>query len=394
MTASDGATATRRRLSVVYLGHVARLSGGELALLRLLPHLPDVDAHVILGEDGPLAARLRAIPVHVEILPLPVRTITLERSRALLPGWRSLLDVARYVLSLRARLRALRPDLLHTNSLKADVIGAVAGRLARVPQVWHARDVTDPPYMGRTTAALVRTVARLGSSAVIANSSSTAWSITRGRPAAVIPSPLGEEAGRGQLDGPATAAGASRFAMVGRLAAWKGQHVVISAFARSFAQGQQTLDLYGTAMFGSDDEQYEASLHQQVEDLGLDSRVRFHGFVDDVPGALARADVLVHHSVMPEPFGQVVVEGMAAGLAVVASDDGGPAEILEHGETGLLVSPGSVDQLAETLQRLDADPGLRDRLGSAARKASTSYRATTVAGEVRAVYDRTLAARR
>lgn len=97
----------------------------------------------------------------------------------------------------------------------------------------------------------------------------------------------------------------------------------------------------GSAMFG--EEAYESELHALVTELGLDNAVTFTGFVDDVPVELARMDVLVHGSRVAEPFGQVIVEGMAAGLPVIATDAGGPREIITDGVDGLLVAPDSVD---------------------------------------------------
>ena len=95
--------------------------------------------------------------------------------------------------------------------------------------------------------------------------------------------------------------------------------------------------LVGSAMFG--EEEYEQQLIDLVGQLGISDRVDFCGFVHDVPKFLMDVDILVHASVIPEPFGQVVVEGMAAGLAVVASDAGGPAEVITHEVDGLLYPP-------------------------------------------------------
>jgi glycosyltransferase involved in cell wall biosynthesis len=88
---------------------------------------------------------------------------------------------------------------------------------------------------------------------------------------------------------------------------------------------------------------------------------------DDVNRWIARSDVVVHASRSPEPFGQVVVEGMAAGAAVVATVGGGPSELLRDGVDGLLVPPDDVAAMAAALRRLAADPAERLRLGLAAQ---------------------------
>ncbi len=139
-------------------------------------------------------------------------------------------------------------------------------------------------------------------------------------------------------------------------------------------------------MFG--EEAYEERLHALAGELGVADRVEFRGFRDDVRAELAELDVLVHASTTPEPFGQVVLEGMAAGLPVVAAAAGGRAEIVTDGVDGLLVAPGDAAALAAALTRLAADPQLRERLGAAGRRTSLRYAPPVVAAGVREVYAR------
>ena len=147
------------------------------------------------------------------------------------------------------------------------------------------------------------------------------------------------------------------FGMVGRLLLRKGQDVFLRAFAQAFSGGVERTRVVGAAMFG--DDAYAASLAALARELGVDGRVDLPGFQADVPAELAEMDVLVHASVIPEPFAQVVVEWMAAGLPVVAADVGGPDEVVEHGRTGFLTPPGDVCALAEQLRELRDDPAAR-----------------------------------
>jgi glycosyltransferase involved in cell wall biosynthesis len=80
------------------------------------------------------------------------------------------------------------------------------------------------------------------------------------------------------------------------------------------------------------------------------------GFREDVPVLMHACDVIVHTSTAPEPFGRVIVEGMLAGRPVIATNIGGPAEVLNHGETGYLVPPDDAQILADVLRTLTA-PG-------------------------------------
>ncbi len=137
-------------------------------------------------------------------------------------------------------------------------------------------------------------------------------------------------------------------------------------------------------MFG--DAPYEDDLHAQVTRLGLDTRVQFTGFLSDVGVVLRSLDVLVHASVVPEPFGQVVVEGMAAGLPVVASDAGGPAEVITDGINGVLVPPSDPDALAQALRELASDPSRRRALGVAAHKRALDFAPELIGEQVLMLY--------
>ena len=133
-------------------------------------------------------------------------------------------------------------------------------------------------------------------------------------------------------------------AVVGRIAPWKRQDLFLRAFAKAFADGDEVALVVGSALFGED--AFEAEMRALASDLGIAQRVTFTGFRDDVADLLSEVDVLVHTSTIPEPFGQVVVQGMAAGLRVIASAEGGPASFVTHGVDGILCEPKDVQSYA------------------------------------------------
>lgn len=377
-----------RRLKVVYLDHIARLSGGEIALLRLLPHLQRVDAHVILGEEGPLAERLQEAGISVEVLPIApsardLRKDTLSRGGA---SPAVALQTLVYIARLALRLRRLRPDIVHTNSLKAGVYGALAAKSTGVPVVWHVRDRIAEDYIPKPAVRIVRALIRNLAGGVLANSEATLQTLSPrdlGRVHAVMPDSVEVSDHAATTDEAATT-----FGMLGRIAPWKGQDLFLRAFAASFPTGPERAVVVGAPLFG--EESYEKELHQLAESLGIAERVDFRGFREDIWPELASFDVLVHASVIPEPFGQVVIEGMAAGLAVLAADEGGPAAVIADGHSGRLFRSRDANSLATAMGELAADPLLRERLGSAAREAASHYHPKRLAGELELVYDRVL----
>ncbi|HUB74359.1 MAG TPA: glycosyltransferase family 4 protein [Solirubrobacteraceae bacterium] len=379
------------RPRVVYLDHVARLSGGEIALMRVLARLDGVNAHVILGEQGPLVERLQREGVSVEVLPIAPAARDARRDTVRLGGAspRGAAQALAYVARLTLRLRALRPDLVHTNSLKAGVYGSLAARAAGVPLVWHVRDRIAEDYLPAGAVRLVRVLIARLADGVVANSQATLETLPRRARthAWVVPSPVQIE-----RRPHAASAGAVRFGLLGRIAPWKGQDLFLRAFAAAFAEGRERAVLVGAPMFG--EEAYERELHALAAELGLAARVEFRGFREDVAAELAELDVLVHASLIPEPFGAVVLEGMAAGLAVIASDEGGPADVIEHGRTGRLFRSREPGSLAQAMRELRDDAGERARLGEAARAAVEPYRPERIAERLERVYEQVLGARR
>lgn len=380
-----------RRLRVVYVNHVARLSGGELALLRTLPPLLDrVEATVVLAEDGPLVDRLRRAGVAVVVLPLDERVRDVRRGQAMTSAASpaTLLRLAPFTLRLARLLRRLDADLVHTNSLKAALYGGVAGRLARVPVVWHVRDRIAPDYLPRSAVAMVRLASRVLPTAVVANSRSTLATLPARRLSASVGRAVLADAVQVPKLAPLTSHGDLVVGVVGRLAQWKGQHVFLDAFADAFPDGGARACLIGSAMFGED--AYEQALRRQAHRLGIADRVEFRGFREDVFAEIAELDVVVHCSVLPEPFGQVVIEAMAAQRPVVAAAAGGPAEVVSDGVDGLLVPPGDAAALAQALRRLADDPVLRSRLAAAGRRTARQYTPERTADAVHALYQRLL----
>lgn len=374
-----------RRMRVVYLDHVGQLSGGEIALLRLVPHLTEVEPHVILAEDGPFADELVQAGISTEVLPMA------ERARGLRKGSvtprtvqaATVLATAGYILGLTLRLRRLQPDLVHTNSLKAGVYGSIAARLAGVPVVWHVRDRIASDYLPAAAVRIVRFMTRRLTAAAIANSHATMRTLDpRAQPviiSSVVPEAPIAPAGR-EPRGP----GPLTVGMVGRFAPWKGQDLFMRAFAEAFSDGDTRCVLVGAALFGEGD--FEQRLHELAEELGLGARVEFRGFRPNIWPELVRMDILVHASLVPEPFGQVVLEGMAARVPVVAADAGGPAEMVDHDVNGVLYPMGDRAALAIAMRELADDDEHRARLVNGGVVTVAAYHPDVVATRLQRLY--------
>lgn len=369
---------------LVFVDHTARLSGAELALREMVGWSLAQQVTVVLHEQGPLEEELRQRGAEVVILPLPA---ALRLSRSARPTFgqavRALFAVFVHLHAMWRLLRRLEPDVIYLNTLSALVLTVLPARLVTRRVVWHVRDAISPPHTGPISAWLVRRLVWVTGCAVIANSRFTMEQLRRRparSPSLVLPSPVPPASPR---DEPAGSSSALTVSMVGRLTEWKGQHVFLDAFAEAFGDRlEHRAILAGAALFPGD-EAYKASLVEQIHRLGLERRVTLVGHVTDVPELLARSDVLVHASIKPEPFGQVVVQGLLAGTAVVASAAGGPAEIIEADVNGLLVTSGDPEALAQALRRLDDDRGLIRRLVVGSATTDSHYGAQAIEKKLR-----------
>ena len=160
---------------------------------------------------------------------------------------------------------------------------------------------------------------------------------------------------------------APRILMLGRLSPWKGQLQFLHSLVvlrNELENSAWEAEIVGGALFGESD--YEDELRAFIAEHELESQVVMRGHLSDVEQCLTHSHILVHASILPEPFGQVIAQGMAAGSAVVAANSGGPLEIIRDHETGLLVDPTKPRDLAMVLDRLLRDADLRQQLGQSA----------------------------
>lgn len=368
-----------RRPRIVYIDHTAKRSGGEIALVRTVQALGDaIEAHVILGESGDLQGELERAGATVHVLPMAdvLRNRRKESVTAyslLTGGLRQFTSGLDYVRKLRATIGHLDADIVHTNSLKADLLGGLAGRLARRKVVWHVRDMISSPYLTPLGVFILRVGANVIPHRILVNSQATrstlpAWS----RPRVVYNSVLYDAVPADWHSVPSTEKrNHVRIGIIGRIAPWKGQDVFLKAFAIACRDAACEAVIVGGVQFGEDG--YLEQLRSLVQALGIADRVTFTGHQESVAEELASLDVFVHASTSPEPFGQVLVEAMRARVPVIAAAAGGPLEIVTDGVDGLLAPPGDVSAYAAAIRRLIDDPDLRSRLASAGYASSKRF---------------------
>lgn len=383
------------------LSHTAVLSGAELALLRWIEHIPAdrFQPVVILFSTGPLVDRLAALGVETHVIPLGAAAATAERTALVgTAGIRGVLQAVIFVPRLARALRRLRVDVVQTNSLKSDLIGLPAARLARRPLVWYVHDRISSDYLPAPVVRAVRTLARLGPRRLVTNSEATRDCL--GLPAAIAYPGLDPNWGSDSGPVPPRDFNGPVIGLVGRISPTKGQREFILAAERVLVDyPQATFRIIGTALFN--EASYETEVRQLVTGRGLDDHVQFLGFASDPAAAMSQLDLLVHASPVPEPFGQVIAEAMALGVPVIATNAGGVVEVLrdvdqEGGdqELGLLVPPGDSAALAMAISSVLDDPEpARQRAAAAQSSVRKRFDVRRTAAVLMSVWDEVLSQR-
>ena len=252
-----------------------------------------------------------------------------------------------------------QPELIHTNTLLTPE-GGIASRKLGLPHVWHARELVGPGFpfqFGRTEQAFASYVTRYADR-VIANSNATASQLCKWLPAGfvcTIPNGIDCESFRPREIN--SSARPAIVAMVANLASRSKNHqLFIKAAAAIDRRLAVEWRIYGhDASEGGrlQTDSYINSLHALARSLNLDTKIRYPGHLPPEQ-IMSEIDLLVHPSEV-ESFGRVVVEAMAAGVPVVGVRGGGVAEILNHGECGLLAQPNDPEDLARCIAKLICD---------------------------------------
>ena len=223
---------------------------------------------MVVADDGPLVSRLCAAGIETYVLPMD-QTVLETRKESL--GLKSLLrlrqmgSLAAYTVRLARWAKRHQVDLIHTNSLKSDIYGGIAGRLAHIPVLWHIRDHVNGKYLPPLIAALFRHLSRWLPQVVVVNSESTLRQLWPSRAASGAASDSGvvtqvvhdgyrEENSEPAASAPRPVSGQYTVALIGRIAEWKGQRVFLRAAASlAMEYPQARFWIVGAPLFGEHD---------------------------------------------------------------------------------------------------------------------------------------------
>lgn len=330
-----------RRLLAI--NHTGVVSGGEKVLLRMLAVAEQRGWETTVATPpGPLV-RL-ADEVGSGWLPMP--DLMLPPGR--LPVAASLFATRNMVAA--QRIRAADADLVVAAGIR--LLPAIRLARPRAPVVWLAQSMLDSrrwrlllracgPAVDTAVAVSQAVADSIGPSrfAVTVVPNGTPWPVEPAPPDPPTPPVIGCAA---------------------MLTSWKGQNVLLEAVAR-LERDDVIVELMGGTY--PKDGAYVESLRRRAARPDLAGRVRFLGHVEDAVGRMRGWTMAIVASVEPEAGPLCAIEAMSVGIPVVATNHGGPPEVI--GDAGILVSPGSPDAMAAAIRTLLDDDDVRRRCARA-----------------------------
>lgn len=278
--------------------------------------------------------------------------------------WKAIPEII-FVIKL---IRQYKIDILHTNfNLSASRGAVIAGILSRIPIIVHNRGLSN---LLKIDIFISRFVEKIICISDFVKREYTEKGIQE-KKCIVISNGVDTDSFK-----PLKNKGNDKLLIVsiGRFEKWKGQEIFIKAAA-------VLLEKYGNLEFWLiGDGSERGNLESQIASFEISDEVKIIGPVSNTNEYLQKADIFVHTSIEPEPFGRVIIEAMACGLPVIATKIGGPLEIINDREDGVLIPPNDVVELIKVLEMLITQSTLRKKISLGARskiKSKFSIKTTT-----------------
>jgi glycosyltransferase involved in cell wall biosynthesis len=342
----------------------AHLHGGaEEALIHLLRYREAAkftSVLVILLEEGELRKVFEDSGVQVEV----IDTGRLREPWKIVSG----------IFKIQRLLKEHRAELVLGWMTKAHIYGGAAAKLAKIPAIYFQMGLPDNSPIDR----LSRKVPAAGALTCSNFAATLQQAVVRHR---VIGVALAADFARFSDAAKQAPAEVRRklglepdtriVGIVGRLQHWKGMHVYVEAMAQVFQAVPNCQGIIVGGQFKFEPE-YESWLRERIKTLGLEEKIRMVGGQRNVPEWMQAMDVVVHASKW-EPFGIVVIEAMSLGKPVIATEPGGPKEIITDGFDGQLVSWNEPEQLAQAILKYLRDLEWAQSVGERARQRSQEY---------------------
>jgi len=365
-------------INILYVHSSDNLYGSDQSLLRLIERLDreKYKAIVVISNDvtdsGLLSSELKNLGVKV----VKAKLAVLRQQYYSIRGFFQF--IFRLITSTHFLIRLMRTEkiqIVHSNT-SAVYSGAFAAKFSKIPHIWHVREIIlNPNILKRVNSWIIPAL----STRIIANSMRTKDSIVGNNPRNLkkteviyngIDLPRFDAySGSGQQLRKAWEISDKTMliGMVGRISYRKGQEYFVSVASDVLEKHPNAkFVIVGGTIPGH--ENVKSELIAQVSQLEISGKVIIEDFREDIPAVMDALDVFVLPSILPESFGNVILEAMAMKKPVVANAHGGSIEIVDDDVTGFLVKPNDLDAMTEALCELIENPQKRIKMGLEGRR--------------------------
>lgn len=364
------------------------IGGAELFTLDLCNHLAHGDTYTIHVAGNGLRAYTQALTDRVQY-----HTIAIKRLKML-----SIRAVFRFIHAIFLLIRLVHTqkiDIIQSNSIRAHIVCSFVAFFSRTPLIWFVHDFTFGAFWAQLLARIPQNI--IYSSHIVREDLQNKIPSQHWKKLVHIPNGFDiKEVHKQAKNCPAGLKKTYSIphdhllvGLVGRIDWWKGQKEFILAAAEVISQYSSVhfLIIGDATQHDANTLNYKKECKQLADELNICDYITFTGHLSSVYGAINELDILVHASVQPEPFGRVVLESMALYTPIIASNLGGPAEIISDGIDGLLWNSPDSHDLAQKLMQLLTDRDLQNSLtNNGFKTVSQHYSLNTVAQKLNVLY--------
>ncbi len=349
-----------RRCNIAYLHNKTGISGGERSLLGLWQYL-DTDRfkpYLIVPGEGRFSAEAKKAGIEIVCLEIPRLRMA------------NFFKIIKASFALAGCLKKNKINIIHSYTPRNNILSALAGKILGIPVVWHERnlvfgDETDvtrrflflPDRIICNSRAVAQRFNKRGQMPFKVKVILNGVDLDRFNPAAIAKEEGKElSPGRGKVLG-----------IIANFSRRKRLEYFLEAASLISKRLSDVMFLVVGGGFADEDGGRLEFLKNRANELEIDDRVRFTGFMEDITGALASFDVSAHVT-RKEACSRAIIESMAAGKPVVAMNDGGNPELVENGITGVLTPPDDIESFVRATEELLTDDAERKEMGKRARE--------------------------
>jgi len=357
-----------RKLNVLYINHSSQISGAEVVLINLLNLVKQKNVYpiVILPQNGKLAKKIRKEKIQVEIVPIPflVRTC----NPLILINY--FINYFLFSKSFYKIIKKYQIRIIHANSFQAAFYSLLVAKLLKIPLVWHMHDILSYRLFNKIFIKLTS----FGVSKIICVSEAVKVNLTifgvNSEKCKVIYNSIN----RSEFLNTNVIYGKFRkeynisqdtilIGIIGQIAEWKGQEIFLNSISKVLIKFSKVKFIIVGDVISEKEEKYKKTLKKFIEKNNLEKVVFFTGFREDISQIITDLNIIVHTSIKPDPLPTIIIEGMALGKPVIATDVGGVRELITPNLNGLIIPPKDSQKLSQAILKMLSNPKLIKKMG-------------------------------